>query len=230
MLKGRIKTKTHYSTIYLDNKQIMTIKINCSHDEIREPVNLVPHPKNPNTHSEKQIELLGKIIKHQGWRNPVVVSKLSGFIVAGHGRLMAAQSIGCEEIPVDIQDFANEADELAHLVADNRIAELAEINRETLADIIGELDDGEFDLELTGFTDEDTGLFEVDEVDMPELSDGDKEPFQQKTFTLYDEQAEDVDAAVTKAKSMGHGESGVNENSNGNALAFICQTFNRDNP
>jgi hypothetical protein len=65
---------------------------------------------------------------------------------------------------------------------------------------------------------------------MPTLADGDKQPFQQKTFTLHDEQAEEVDAAIAKAKEMGHGESGVNENSNGNALAFICQSFNRANP
>ena len=65
---------------------------------------------------------------------------------------------------------------------------------------------------------------------MPELASGDKQPFQQKTFTLHDEQAEDVDAAIAKAKQMGHGESGVNENSNGNGLAFVCQSFNRANP
>ena len=54
-------------------------------------------------------------------------------------------------MPVDLQDFKNEADELAHLIADNRIAELSEINRGTLADLIGELDNGDFDLNLTGF-------------------------------------------------------------------------------
>ena len=43
-------------------------------------------------------------------------------------------------------------------------------------------------------------------------------------------QAEDVQAAMAKAKQIGHGESAVNENSNGNALAFVCQSFNRANP
>ena len=95
--------------------------------------------------------MLAKIIQHQGWRNPVVVSKLSGFIVAGHGRLKAAELLGLDEVPIDLQDFKTEADELAHLVADNRIAELSEINRVTLADIIADLDTGEINLELTGF-------------------------------------------------------------------------------
>ena len=80
-----------------------------------------------------------------------MVSKLSGFIVAGHGRLLAAEKLGLEQVPVDLQDFDNEADELAHLVADNRIAELAEIDRSSLADIIDRLDTGDFDLEFTGF-------------------------------------------------------------------------------
>jgi len=126
-------------------------EINCAHDELRDVVNMTAHPRNPNTHNEGQIRLLSKIIKHQGWRNPIVVSKRSGFIVAGHGRLMAAEQLGLEKVPVDVQDFKTEADELAHLVADNRIAELAEIDRSSLADIIGELDTGNLDLELTGF-------------------------------------------------------------------------------
>ena len=63
-------------------------------------------------------------MKHQGWRHPITVSKQSGYIVAGHGRLAAAQSLGWAKAPVDMQDFENEADEFAHLIADNKIAEL----------------------------------------------------------------------------------------------------------
>jgi ParB-like chromosome segregation protein Spo0J len=113
--------------------------------------NLKEHPRNPNTHSPKQIRLLAKIIKHQGWRNSIIVSNRSGFIVSGHGRLQAAKKLGAKEVPVDFQDFDNVKDELSYLVADNRIAELAEIDRSELADIIGDIDSGDFDLELTGF-------------------------------------------------------------------------------
>lgn len=125
--------------------------INCSYNEIRDIVNLTAHPKNPNTNNDEQIRLLSEIIRHQGWRNPIVVSSRSGFIVAGHGRLLAAEMLGLKKVPVDLQDFKTEADELSHLIADNRIAELSEINRGTLADLIGELDNGDFDLNLTGF-------------------------------------------------------------------------------
>jgi ParB family chromosome partitioning protein len=69
--------------------------------------------------------------------------------------------------------------------------------------------------------------FHVAEVDAPELKDGDRAPFRQATFTLHDEQWEEVEAALIKAKAEGGGESAVNENSNGNALAWICGRFNR---
>ena len=57
-----------------------------------------------------------------------------------------------EMVPVDEQDYESEAQEWADLVADNRIAELAEMDRASLKDIIETLDTGEIDMELTGFT------------------------------------------------------------------------------
>jgi len=71
------------------------------------------------------------------------------------------------------------------------------------------------------------GQFDAQEADAPELKDGDRAPFRQATFTLHDEQWEEVEAALAKAKKDGGGESAVNENSNGNALAWICGRFNR---
>jgi len=129
------------------------VAVRCSYKEMREVTALVPHPRNPNQHPEKQIELLAKILKHQGWRSPVVVSARSGFVVAGHARLSAAISLGEERVPVDVQEFANEADEWAHLVADNRIAELAENDSAMLKDLLQELDTGAFEMGLTGFDD-----------------------------------------------------------------------------
>ena len=57
---------------------------------------LVGNPRNPNKHPRNQIELPDKIIKAQGWRNPIVVSKRSGFVVKGHGRLAATRLLGLE--------------------------------------------------------------------------------------------------------------------------------------
>jgi ParB family transcriptional regulator, chromosome partitioning protein len=71
---------------------------------------------------------------------------------------------------------------------------------------------------------EENDLFKVDESDAPGLADGDREPFQQMTFTLHDEQAAIIEVAIKKAKSAGPF-NGPNENSNGNALARIAEAY-----
>jgi DNA modification methylase len=127
------------------------LSVFCAHSEMREVAKLVENPRNPNSHPESQIELLAKIIANQGWRNPIVVSERSGFIVKGHGRFQAALKLGVDSVPVDVQEYESEAAEWADMIADNRIAELAEIERSTLKDLLQDMDDGEFDMDLTGF-------------------------------------------------------------------------------
>ena len=214
-----------------------SIPVHCAHLRIADVTSLIPNPRNPNKHGDTQVALLAKIIRHQGWRAPITISRRSGFVVTGHGRLEAAKLLQVAEVPVDEQDFATEADEWAHLIADNRIAELADADRAMLRDLAEELDTGGFDMELTGFDHAaleelmtaapPEGVFSADEVTPQTLANGDRAPFRQCTFTLHDEQFEEVEAAMKKAKADGGGESAVNENSNGNALAWICGRFNR---
>lgn len=128
------------------------IEVWCSFDELVSIDSLNPNPKNPNKHPDSQIELLSKNIKYLGWRHPITVSKRSGFIVAGHGRLMAAKKLGVQIVPVDYQEFNSDADEIAVLVADNRLAELSETSEEDLKNILSELD-GKIEIDLTGFSD-----------------------------------------------------------------------------
>ena len=125
--------------------------VHCSYDELVDLVELIPNPRNPNTHPERQIEVLAKIISYQGWRAPITVSKRSGFVVRGHGRLMAAQKLGLRKAPVDFQGYENEAEEHADLVADNRIAELAEIDEQLQVELLMELSDSDLDMEFAGF-------------------------------------------------------------------------------
>lgn len=141
----------------------------CAHTELVETEKLVPNPRNPNRHPESQIKLLAKIIRAQGWRNPIVVSRRSGFVIKGHGRLDAAKLLECERVPVDFQDYENEAAEWADMLADNRIAELAETDDEELKKLIQELD-GQIDLDLTGFD-----AFSIDELLPPEAT-GEQQP------------------------------------------------------
>lgn len=126
-------------------------QVNCAFDELVPLEKIVPNPRNPNQHPPSQVALLAKVIAHQGWRSPIVVSRRSGFIVSGHGRFEAAKALGCSQVPVDYQDFKTDADEWAHLVADNRIAELAEVDASGLKDLLSELKAEDFDLDLAGF-------------------------------------------------------------------------------
>ena len=130
-----------------------SIAVHCSHDALVDITEIVANPRNPNKHPDKQVALLAKIIRHQGWRAPVVVSKRSGFVVAGHGRLEAAKLLQVQTVPVNFQEFATEADEWAHVIADNRIAELAETDGAMLKDLLIELDSAtqDFDMDLSGF-------------------------------------------------------------------------------
>lgn len=96
--------------------------------------------------------MLAKVISTTGWRAPIVISKRSGLVTKGHGRLAAAKLAGLTEAPVDLQDYADEAEEIADMIADNRLAELAEIDPAALKDLLGELDTGALDMELTGFS------------------------------------------------------------------------------
>ena len=127
-------------------------KVHCAHTELVDIDALIPNPRNPNTHPPKQIELLSKIIKHQGWRAPIVVSERSGFITKGHARLAAAKLGGWTQVPVDRQPYATEADEWADMVADNKIAELAETDDAILKLLAADLP-GDFDFDLLGIPD-----------------------------------------------------------------------------
>lgn len=108
-----------------------------------------PNPKNRNKHSEEQIKRLCEIIEYQGFRKPLVVSNQSGLLVAGHGRLMAAQRLGFTELPVIFQDFDSPEQEYADMVADNAISSWAELD---LSGINADLPDlgPDFDIDLLG--------------------------------------------------------------------------------
>jgi hypothetical protein len=184
-------------------------------------------PSNVRKHSRRNLDAIKASLRKFGQQKPIVVDA-KGIVLAGNGTLTAAQELGWTDIDIIRTDLAG-VEATAFAIADNRTAELAEWD-DSLNDVLKSLQDEGVDLADLGYSPEDLGQFAANAVGMPELASGDKQPFQQKTFTLHDEQAEDVDAAIAKAKKMGHGESGVNENSNGNGLAFVCQSFNRANP
>lgn len=128
------------------------IKIEAKDIELVGVNTLVPHPKNMNSHSPEQIERLCKLIKYQGFRNPIVVQKGTNLIVAGHGRQMAAKKMGLEKVPVTYQEFESDAQLYAYLVSDNAIAAWSELD---LGAINTEMLDlgPDFDIDMLGLKD-----------------------------------------------------------------------------
>ena len=119
------------------------METHCAHAEMVALSALKPNPRNPNRHPPGQLALLAQNILALGWRHPVIVSRRSGYVVAGHARIEAARLLKCEEVPVDYQDFASDDEETAYLIADNRIAELAERDNAAIKDLLEQLDCGQ---------------------------------------------------------------------------------------
>lgn len=107
------------------------IPVFCSYDKLLNINDIKLNPDNPNKHPEKQLKMLGEVIK-------------------GHGRILAAKMLNLCEIPVEYQEYSNKDEEMADLLADNRIAELAEMDNDMLCSIINDMD--EYLLDFTGFT------------------------------------------------------------------------------
>jgi ParB family transcriptional regulator, chromosome partitioning protein len=193
--------------------------------ETRLVADLIPYASNSRTHSDAQIAQIAASIKEFGWTNPILIDG-DNTIIAGHGRLLAARKLGMEDVPAIILDHLSKAQQRALVIADNQLALNAGWDFELLENEIRTLADDDFNLTLLGFDDSELKkmLADVEAVELPQLADGDREPFQQMTFTLHDDQAEQVKAAMDAAKAMGPFDS-PNENSNGNALARVAETF-----
>lgn len=111
---------------------------------------LKPADRNPRTHDRKQIDKIVRSIRTYGFTNPVLIDE-DNRILAGHGRLAAARKIGMKEVPCLRLAGMSAAQKRAYVIADNQLALAAGWNTEVLADQLGELILGGFDVELTGF-------------------------------------------------------------------------------
>uniref|UniRef100_UPI0018E54A06 ParB/Srx family N-terminal domain-containing protein n=1 Tax=Oceanibium sediminis TaxID=2026339 RepID=UPI0018E54A06 len=93
---------------------------------------LVPYANNARTHSPRQVDLIAGSIRAFGFNNPVLVDGNSG-IIAGHGRVLAAQKLGLAEVPVIELAHLSAAQKRAYILADNKLAEQAGWDRDLLA-------------------------------------------------------------------------------------------------
>ncbi len=111
---------------------------------------LLPDARNARTHSDEQVAQIAASIAEFGFTNPILAGS-DGVIVAGHGRLAAAQKLGLEIVPVVVLDHLSPTQRRALVIADNRIAENAGWDDAMLRIEIAALQDDDFDLSLTGF-------------------------------------------------------------------------------
>ena len=132
--------------------------------ERRKVSDLTPYARNSRTHSDEQVAQIAASIKEWGWTVPVLIEP-DGGIIAGHGRVMAAQRLGIDEVPCMIADGWSEGQKRAYIIADNKLALNAGWDDEMLKVEFAELGDMGFDLGLTGFGEMELGALLADKTE-----------------------------------------------------------------
>ena len=132
----------------------------------RQVAELVPYARNARTHSLAQVDKIAASIREWGWTNPVLVDEAGG-IIAGHGRVLAAQKLGIDAVPVMVAANWTEAQRRAYVLADNRLALDAGWDEDLLKTELADLGSMGFDLPLTGFSAAELGKL------IPSMAEGD---------------------------------------------------------
>jgi hypothetical protein len=125
------------------------IAVRCAYDEIVKVSDLKRHPENPNKHPVKQLEIYSKVVRYQGFRRAPTVSRQTGLMTRGNGLHEMCEVDRIEEMPVDYQDYDSLEQELADVLADRYLQELAEMDLKQSDSILRRLN-GKIDMELTG--------------------------------------------------------------------------------
>ena len=197
---------------------------------------LTPDPRNARRHNPRNVGMLEKALGEVGAARSIVIDE-HGVVLAGNATIEAAARAGIEKVQVVDADgetiiavrrtglTAKQKTRLA--LYDNRTAELADWDADVIADLLAterELLDGLFaDDELARLTMTASAI--DDAAAYGALPSEDRAPFQQMTFTLHDTQVQTINEATKIAKAQGAFVDSENENSNGNALARICETY-----
>jgi len=113
--------------------------------------NLIKYAKNSRTHSPKQVEQIAKSITEFGFTNPIIVDD-KNMVIAGHGRILAAEKLGIWDLPCVIVTGWSEAQKKAYVIADNKLALNAGWDEEMLSQELKELNADGYDIDLTGFS------------------------------------------------------------------------------
>lgn len=169
---------------------------------------LTPYANNPRTHSAPQLDRLVQSLKEFGFTNPLLVGD-DMQIVAGHGRLMAAQALGLETVPVIKLSHLTEDQKRAYVIADNQLALNSGWDDDLLQSELKALGDVGFDLTVLGWGEdlptfgEDFDLSALEDLDGEDLSDyaaGVRKAIQ---IDFEPEDYEEAQALVSEARKQG---------------------------
>jgi len=174
---------------------------------------------NPRQLTKDQYAQLKDSLTRFGLVDPLIVNKhksRKNILVGGHQRLKIAKEMGMDKIPCVEVDLPLDQEKELNIRLNKNVGEWDYDSLANYFDVS--------ELMEWGFTDNDLFQFDQNYGTDFELPDGDKEPFQQMTFTVSNEQAEVVENTIKKAKQNDFGNTG-NENSNGNALWWVCNSY-----
>ena len=187
--------------------------------------------KNARKRTDRSSKLIAESLQRYGAARSIVIDE-DNRILAGNGTIEGAKAAGIKNVRVIETDGTeiiavkrtglSEDEKVGLALADNRSSDLSDWDKDMLQQLSEEHDVAPW------FESEDlTSIIgdAVSEIEMPDLPSGDREPIQQMTFTLHDDQAEIIKEAIEKAKAMGPFDGTGNENSNGNALARVAELF-----
>tara|TARA_R110001592_G_scaffold140727_1_gene361814 strand:- start:3505 stop:4758 length:1254 start_codon:yes stop_codon:yes gene_type:complete len=148
------------------------------HNTVIKNINdLIEYDSNPREHTPEQVEQVANSIREFGWTMPILIDETNE-IIAGHGRLMAGKKLGIKEVPCIVAQGWSDEQKKAYCIADNKLTENSTWSKDFLKLNLTSLYDDEFDLALTGFSDEelskilpdfniDEGLTDEDDVPTP---------------------------------------------------------------
>ena len=189
---------------------------------------LSPYPGNPRKNDDA-VQAVANSLEKFGFLNPIICDE-NFQICAGHTRYKAALQLGLKTVPVIVAPELIGDNFTGYNIADNQTATIAEWDEPQLAQLIQQLNEenNDFDVNVLAFSNAELNeiMAHLDTYGTDfTLPSGEKSPFEQITFTLSADQAEQVRRAMKTSADLGpYGDTG-NENGNGNAMARICEVF-----
>lgn len=152
-------------TLQLAGNTIGLIKAWPADKVERRPIKgLVPYARNARTHLPEQIDQIAGSIREWGWTTPVLVDEV-GTIIAGHGRVLAAQKLGFKDVPVMVAVGWSEPQKRAYILADNKLALNAGWDNALLGTELADLIEGGFDVDLIGFSGDEINALTIDKTE-----------------------------------------------------------------